>query len=215
MMRLCEPVTREAIIRSYTPISEGTDRGTLDVLVKVYLDTADRPGGRMTKALNAVPTGKLVDFKSPVGKFEYKGKGVCEIGGQRRSVKNFIMICGGTEIAPIVQVLRAVLKDREDPTKCLVLDGNRLEEDILCRGEMEALVEGNAARVMLLHALTQPTESWTGLRGRVRRKVLEEEVGACEARDGEGWGGVGVNLWAGSIGEKCPWVFERDGMEGL
>lgn len=185
MMRLRDPVTREAIIRSYTPLSEGTDKGTLDVLVKVYLDTVNRPGGKMTKALDAVPTGHFVDFKGPIGKFEYKGKGACEIGGKPRSVKRFIMICGGSGITPIFQVLRAVLKDKDDPTKCLVLDGNRLEEDILCKGDIDALMKGNELRVRLLHALTQPTESWTGLRGRVGKQLLEEEVGTCEARNGE------------------------------
>jgi nitrate reductase (NAD(P)H) len=185
MMRLRDPVTREAIIRSYTPISEGTDKGTLDVLVKVYFDTTDRPGGKMTKALDAIPIGHFVDFKGPIGKFEYLGHGRCTISGKAREVKKFIMICGGSGITPIFQVLRAVLRDNDDPTKCLVLDGNRLEEDILCREEMDNLLVGNEERCRLLHALTRPSGSWKGLRGRVGKELLEKEVGTWEAGNGK------------------------------
>ena len=185
MMRLRDPVTREAIIRSYTPISEGTDKGVLNVLVKVYFDTVDRPGGKMTKALDAIPIGHFVDFKGPIGKFEYLGRGRCSILNKSRLVKRFIMICGGSGITPIFQVLRAVLKDTEDETKCLVLDGNRLEEDILCREDMDQLMVGNEARCRLLHALTKPTDSWKGLRGRVGKELLEKEVGTCEAKNRE------------------------------
>jgi nitrate reductase (NAD(P)H) len=185
MMRLRDPVTREAIIRSYTPTSERTDKGILNILIKVYFDTIERPGGKMTKALDAIPEGHFVDFKGPIGKFEYLGRGKCEIGGKPRNIKKFIMICGGSGITPIFQVLRAVLKDSDDPTKCLVLDGNRLEEDILCKQDMDQLLKGNEERCRLLHLLSQATDSWTGLRGRIGKELLEKEVGSCEAKNGE------------------------------
>jgi nitrate reductase (NAD(P)H) len=181
MMRLRDPLTHEAIIRSYTPISEGTDKGKLDVLVKVYFDTAERKGGKMTKALDQIPVGHFVDFKGPIGKFEYLGKGKCMVGGKERYVKRFIMICGGSGITPIFQVLRAVLRDDADPTNCLVLDGNRLEEDILCRDAMNELVKGREHRCDLLYTLTKPPETWTGLKGRIGKQLLEERVGKCKS----------------------------------
>src|SRR3954447_1449399 len=70
MIRLRDPATREAIIRSYTPISETAKRGYLDVLVKVYFDTKERKGGKMTKAMDSLPIGHSIDFKGPIGKFE-------------------------------------------------------------------------------------------------------------------------------------------------
>lgn len=180
MMRLRDPVTREAIIRSYTPISESSDVGVLHVLVKIYDDTLERPGGKMTKALDAIPLGHFVDFKGPIGKFEYKGRGRCEIGGKPRDVKRFVMICGGSGITPIFQVLRAVLKDRVDPTTCLLLDGNRLEEDILCKEELDSLLKGNEGRCKVVHALSKPSDTWTGVRGRVGKELLEKEVGQSD-----------------------------------
>jgi len=179
MMRLRDPVTREAIIRSYTPISEGTNKGKLDVLVKVYFDTKERQGGKMTKALDAIPTGHFVDFKGPIGKFEYLGRGRCTVSGKERHVKRFIMLCAGSGITPIFQVLRAVLKDGQDDTRCLVIDGNRLEEDILCKADMDDLIKGNEERCRLLYSLSKPTDTWTGLKGRIGKELLEKEIGQC------------------------------------
>lgn len=176
MVRLRDPVTREAIIRSYTPISENKTLGTLELLVKVYFDTPQAQGGKMTKAMDSLPLGHFVDFKGPIGKFEYLGNGKCTVMGKDRHVKRFIMICAGSGITPIFQVLRAVLTDEEDPTKCLVLDGNRLEEDILCREELDELARGRERKCKLLYSLTQPKDGWTGLKGRMGKELLEREV---------------------------------------
>jgi nitrate reductase (NAD(P)H) len=174
MMRLRDPVTREAIIRSYTPISETAKRGYADVLVKVYLDGKDRKGGKMTQAIDALPIGHFVDFKGPIGKFEYLGRGLCAINGISRTVKRFIMICGGSGITPIFQVLRAVMNDKEDPTKCVVLDGNRLAGDILCKEGLDTFARENLDRCKLLYTLTKAPDGWQGLRGRIAGPLLKE-----------------------------------------
>ncbi|KAJ9131173.1 Nitrate reductase [Pleurostoma richardsiae] len=189
MMRLRDPVSREAIIRAYTPISEGTDRGKLNVLIKIYYDAPDRKGGRMTQALDSIPIGHFVDFKGPVGKFEYLGRGRCSVSGHERRVRRFVMVCAGSGVTPIFQVLRAVMKDPEDPTFCLVLDGNRVEEDILCKEELDAMIANNGHRCRLLYTLTRPQASWTGLKGRMDRGLFEREVGAPKKDDGSDEGG--------------------------
>ncbi|KAL1650041.1 hypothetical protein SLS58_001419 [Diplodia intermedia] len=174
MMRLRDPVTREAIIRSYTPISETSQRGFVDVLVKVYFDTKERKGGKMTVALDSLPLGHFVDFKGPIGKFEYLGRGRCNVSGTERSVKRFIMIAGGSGITPIYQVVRAVMRDEGDPTVCTVLDGNRLVEDILCKAELDGFALSNEEKCKLLYTLTQAPDDWTGLRGRIAAPLLKE-----------------------------------------
>lgn len=183
MIRLRDPVTREAIIRSYTPISQTTKKGFLDVLIKVYADTADRAGGRMTKALDSIPIGHWVDMKGPIGKFEYLGRGLCSINGKERKVKRFFMVCGGSGITPIFQVLRAVMQDKEDPTHCTVLDGNRLVEDILCREDLDTFAADNVDRCKLIYTLTKGPEDWQGLRGRIGAALLQEHCVICP--DGE------------------------------
>jgi nitrate reductase (NAD(P)H) len=180
MMRLREPATREAVIRSYTPISETTQKGFLDVLVKIYFDTKEQKGGQMTKTLDSLPVGHSVDFKGPIGKFQYLGRGLCDINGKQRTIKRFFMICGGSGVTPIYQVFRAVMQDKEDPTHCVVLNGNRLVEDILCREDLDRLAVENEERCKLLYTLTKAPEDWQGLRGRIAAPLLKEYAGKCE-----------------------------------
>ena len=182
MMRLRDPVTREAIIRSYTPISEQTQCGYLDVLVKVYFDTEKRKGGKMSQAMEALPIGHFMDFKGPIGKFQYLGRGQCDVNGTRRFIKNFYMICGGSGITPIYQVFRAVMQDKDDDTQCVVLNGNRLIEDILCKNELDQYAAGNEHKCKILHTLTQAPDDWEGLRGRIAAPLLSEH---CPKSDGE------------------------------
>lgn len=174
MIRLKDPVTRESIIRSYTPISETTKLGYCDVLIKVYADTQERVGGKMTKALDAIPVGHFVEMKGPIGKFEYIGMGECRINGKPKHIRRFLMICGGSGITPIFQVLRAVLQNKKDPTTCVVLDGNRLVEDILCKEDLDVLARDNVDRCNLIYTLTQGPEDWEGLRGRIGASLLKD-----------------------------------------
>lgn len=173
MMRLRDPVTREAIIRSYTPVSEINDKGLLHILIKIYFDNKETKGGKMTMALESLPIGHFIDFKGPIGKFEYLGKGECSINGHPRRVKNFVMICGGSGITPIFQVFRAIMQDPDDSTSCVVLDGNRLVEDILCKEELDALAKGNDHKCKILYTLSKANDDWTGLRGRIDAKLVE------------------------------------------
>ena len=170
MIRLRDPTDREAIIRPYTPISEMHSQGRLDVLIKLYLGGDMQ--GKMSKAMHALPIGHSVDFKGPIGKFTYLGNGLCSINGTEKRVKKFVMICGGSGITPIFQVFRAVMRDKSDPTTCTVLNGNRLVEDILCKEDLDALLQGNEDRGEVIHTLTKAPESWKGLRGRINGELV-------------------------------------------
>jgi nitrate reductase (NAD(P)H) len=174
MVRLRDPVTREAIIRSYTPISEINDKGFMEMLVKVYFDSPGGKGGKMSQAIDALPIGHFIEMKGPIGKFEYCGHGKCTVNGKPRQVKDFVMICGGSGITPIYQVFRAIMQNPEDKTQCTVLDGNRLFEDILCKEELDALSNGNNHKCKVLHTLTKANDDWKGLRGRITGKLVKE-----------------------------------------
>jgi nitrate reductase (NAD(P)H) len=183
MLRLRDPVTRESIIRSYTPISPTQQTGYCDILIKVYGDTPSRAGGQMTKALDALPLGHSLDVKGPIGKFEYLGRGLCSINGkEKRRVNRFYMICGGSGITPIYQVLRAVMQDREDATHCVVLYGNRTVDDILCREDLDVFARDNQDRCKVVHTLTKGNTDWAGRRGRIGEVMLKEQ---CIRGEGE------------------------------
>ncbi|KAM3423782.1 Nitrate reductase [Cercospora zeina] len=190
MIRLRDPATHEAIIRSYTPISPTTQKGTMDILVKIYFSSSasgNKTGGKMSQALETIPLGQSVEFKGPIGKFEYLGQGLAAINSveKREKVQTFYMICGGSGITPIYQVLRAVMQDQQDETRCVVLDGNRSEEDILCREDLDRFAEENPERCTILHTLTKASDDWQGLRGRIAAPLLGEYVGGRKHGDGE------------------------------
>ncbi|KAK4644379.1 hypothetical protein QC761_304260 [Podospora bellae-mahoneyi] len=179
LVRLSSP---ETIIRAYTPISPGSlPTGTLSLLIKIYPPSPDSPssGGKMTLALDALPLRSPVEFKGPVGKFLYLSPGLCSVNSKQRNVTKLVMICAGSGITPIFQVLRAILSSPPslDPTKCLVLDGNRVEEDILCRDELDAMARGNKERMELVYSLSRPQASWQGRKGRMDRPFFESAVG--------------------------------------
>ncbi|KAK3071444.1 hypothetical protein LTR53_008614 [Teratosphaeriaceae sp. CCFEE 6253] len=185
MMRLRDPVTREAIIRSYTPISETSKLGFMDVLVKTYYDTKERKGGKMSQAMDQLPVGHFVDFKGPIGKFEYRRNGLCAINGRERNVKTFLMICGGSGITPIYQIFRAIMRDTQDPTRCVVLNGNRLLEDILCKQDLDDFAKDNEEKCKLMYTLTQGDDDWAGLRGRIAAPLLKEHCDRAAFGAGE------------------------------
>ncbi|CEO58990.1 Putative Nitrate reductase [Penicillium brasilianum] len=174
MIKINDPDSKEAIIRSYTPISDTQMEGKMELLVKIYFPTKDVPGGKMTMALDKLQIGAEIDCKGPTGRFEYLGNGRVLTSSKERHVRSFKMICGGTGITPIFQVLRAVMEDSQDPTKCVVLDGNRLEEDILCRSELDKYVETDGEKCTVVHTLTKGSEDWTGRRGRISEDLVKE-----------------------------------------
>ncbi|PYH63222.1 nitrate reductase NiaD [Aspergillus vadensis CBS 113365] len=176
MIKVADPTSKEAIIRSYTPISDTNQEGTMDLLVKIYFDTPTVKGGKMTMALEKLALGSEIDCKGPTGRFEYLGNGKVMVSGKERHVSSFKMICGGTGITPIFQVLRAVIQDKQDPTSCVVLDGNRQEEDILCRDELDAYEALDSKKCKVVHTLTKAPDSWTGRRGRISEDLLKEYV---------------------------------------
>ena len=136
----------------------------------------------MTVALDALPLNTLVDFKGPIGKFTYLGRGRCSINGHERTIKRFIMVCAGSGVTPILAVLRAVVEDEEDETRCLVVDGNREEEDILCREELDGCWKGGCR---VLHTLSKGPEGWRGRRGRITAEMVLEEMQGETTGEGE------------------------------
>ncbi|KFY20613.1 hypothetical protein V491_03578 [Pseudogymnoascus sp. VKM F-3775] len=172
---------KNSIIRAYTPISQTDKKGVVDVLVKIYFSTPSIPGGKMTMALEKLSIGSSVEFKGPIGKFKYLGKGRVSINDSERSVRSFRMICGGSGITPIFQVLRAVIQDRDDPTSCVVLDGNKKEEDILCKDELDSFVAADSKRCTIMHTLTDGSSSWSGQRGRISEQNLKDYVSPTES----------------------------------
>jgi nitrate reductase (NAD(P)H) len=175
-VKLVDPVTRDALIRSYTPISDPVeDHGFVNIMVKIYRsDGPSFAGGRMSQALAALPAGHFLEIKGPIGKFEYRGHGCCVVSGKARTFTSLIMICAGSGITPIYQVLRAVMQDRTDKTRCVLFNCNRQIEDILLKKELDALAVEHPDRFRIVYTLTRAPQEWTGHRGRITANLVRK-----------------------------------------
>lgn len=74
----------KAISRSYTPISNNSDLGRIELLVKVY------PTGLMTQHLANMDIGQTIDIRGPKGSMQYSLSYAKQVG----------MIAGGSGITP-------------------------------------------------------------------------------------------------------------------
>jgi len=145
------------VMRAYTPTSSDFDIGYFDLVIKVYSPTAAFPeGGKMSQHLGRLSVGDTVDVKGPLGHVTYEGRGHLSISHSPVLVKKFSMLCGGTGITPMFQVIAAVLRDPEDTTEMFILYANRTEDDMLLRPELDAMAAAHPDRLHLRHVLSRP-----------------------------------------------------------
>lgn len=151
----------------------------------------------MTQAVEELEIGDTIELKGPLGSFTHLGKGAIRWRGKERKIKQVGLVCGGTGITPIMQVLQGVFTDEEDSsTEVFVVNGNRNEHglsllifgvdrclpylvtDILMREELDQLLatHGESKRLRIHNTLSAPHDGWQFGRGRVNKDVLAQHL---------------------------------------
>ena len=89
-------------------------------------------------------------------------------------VRAFGMIAGGTGITPMLQLVRAILKNPNDKTRISLIFANVNEEDILLRQELEELAEVRKDQFQLYLVLNNPPPAkvWSGGVGFVTEEMI-------------------------------------------
>lgn len=173
------------VIRPYTPVSSDDDKGFVDLVVKVYFkDTHPKfpAGGKMSQYLENMNIGDTIEFRGPNGLLVYQGKGKFAIRADKKSspvvrtVKSVGMIAGGTGITPMLQVIRAVMKDPDDHTVCYLLFANQSEKDILLRPELEELRNEHSARFKLWYTVDKAPDAWNYSQGFVNEEMIRDHL---------------------------------------
>ncbi|KIJ15906.1 nitrate reductase [Paxillus involutus ATCC 200175] len=178
-VRLKRKDTGEVVQRAYTPVSREGAVGFIDFLIKLYLPSREFPaGGKMTTGFHQLVLGDIVELKGPLGSFIWEGQGTANWRGIERKVDEIGLICGGSGITPVLQVLRSVLDDNSDTTtKLWMLNANRTEEDILCRSELDKLFAVHGPdRFKLHYILSKAPETWTSSVGRINEKLIVDHL---------------------------------------
>ena len=86
------------------------------------------------------------------------------------------MIAGGTGITPMLQLVRAVLKDPKDKTKMWLIFANQTESDILLRTELEDIAAEQPDRFRLWYTLDRPEDDWKYSKGFINAEMIQEHM---------------------------------------
>jgi NAD(P)H-flavin reductase len=115
--------------------------------------------GSGRELLAPLPIGAELQVAGPFGRMIWSPSG-----------SSALLVGAGTGVAPLRALLQARL-DGGDGAPIVLFAGFRERKDILWREELEGLVR-RYAHFRFLCTLTQPDETWSGLRGRVQQHVV-------------------------------------------
>jgi nitrate reductase (NAD(P)H) len=130
----------------------------------------------MTLGFSELNVGDIVELKGPIGHFIWKGQGTVLLDGTEKRVRELGMVCAGSGITPILQVVQGIFGDLSDQTtKVSIIYVNRLVEDILCREELDLLAAQNPARFQIHYSLTGNLipRDWPYSTGRINEEMLK------------------------------------------
>ncbi len=142
------PTPERKITRSYSISSEPVAENTFSLCVKLL------EGGLGSEYLRAMKVGDEPGFMAPFGHFT-----------PRENEKKAIMVATGTGLAPFMGMIPAMMKSGFKQAATLYF-GVRHEEDLFYVNELRAF-EQQYPNFKAIITLSQPTDSWTGDKGRV------------------------------------------------
>ncbi|KAF9015340.1 hypothetical protein BDQ17DRAFT_1229400 [Cyathus striatus] len=151
-------INGKIITRSYTPVSSDDHKGYFELLIKTY----DK--GNISRYVAQLKIGDNIRVKGPKGNFAYTPDLTTHIS----------MIAGGTGITPMVQIIRAALRNPLDKTTLSLIYANVNEEDILLKKELDQLFAAHPSRFSLFYVLNNPPSGWTGGVGFVTKDHIKE-----------------------------------------
>ncbi|KAL2091179.1 hypothetical protein ACEWY4_013442 [Coilia grayii] len=173
------------VVRPYTPVSSDDDLGYVDLVVKIYFRNVHPKfpeGGKMSQYLEGLRVGDVIDFRGPGGLLEYKGSGTFAVQPDKKSppetksASTLGLIAGGTGITPMLQLVRAIMKNPSDNTTCHLLFANQTEKDILLRDELEEIQARHPDRFKLWFTVDRAPKDWEYSQGFISSEMIEQHL---------------------------------------
>jgi NAD(P)H-flavin reductase len=127
-----------------------------DPLDRHFFDHTVRPVGRVSAGIAQLRPGDRVGIRGPFG----RGWPLTAAEG-----RDLLLLTGGLGCAPVVSVIRYVLRRRERYGRLVILQGVRHAEDLIWRAQYEAW--GRAAGTEVLLAADVPSRDWPWAEGPV------------------------------------------------
>ncbi len=130
------------------------------------------PNGLFSNYLNEkVFPGKTLNVLRPLGNFTTTF--------HSKNRRHFFLIAGGSGITPMMGLLKSVLVN-EPSSRVTLIYCSRSEEEIIFASQLHLLELANPDRLKVIHNLSQPSDAWTGLRGRLAPELLAELFAQAE-----------------------------------
>jgi len=127
--------------------------------------------GDLTRSVGQIKPGTKAYVDGPHGNLVVSG----------RTEPGIALIAGGIGIAPLLGIVRQ-LRHEGDKRPTILVYGNRVEEQILYRNELEALAHEHGTKIA--HVLSEPPEEWAGHTGRIDADLIR---GVFDAPDMKQW----------------------------
>ncbi|KAH7936490.1 hypothetical protein HPB49_000102 [Dermacentor silvarum] len=148
------------LMRPYTPVSLCDQRGSFEIIVKIYkagVSTEFPQGGLMSQFLDTLQPGDEVQIRGPRGKFVYEGHGsfVTAHGDRLPPVKRLGLIAAGSGVTPMLQLLRNMFADSADCTLVRMIDVNRSDKEIIALRELNEYARGHSSTFRICHVLSE------------------------------------------------------------
>lgn len=120
--------------------------------------------GNISRHISLLKIGDNLRVKGPKGNFHYAPGLTGHIS----------MIAGGTGITPMIQIIRAALRNPFDPTTISLIYANVNEEDILLKDDLEELLDVHELKFKIFYVLNNPPPGWKGGVGFVTKEHIKE-----------------------------------------
>jgi len=162
-------INDKKLLRSYTPISLDYEAvGYFDLLVKAY------PTGNVSKLVGELQVGDKIEVCGPAGGYDYTANCRKKLG----------MVCGGTGITPMYQIMKAIADDPNDTTQVSLIYGNSAESEILMKDELDELCERRPNQIKVYYLIDKcERDDWEGGVGYVTPELLKEKIASSDEDD--------------------------------
>ncbi len=116
-----------------------------------------------SKALEALKVGDKVLIEAPFGEFTFKGE-----------YDKIALLAGGIGITPLRCIIRYAM-DNKLKTDIILLYSSRFDDEIIFKNELEEMQRLNR-NLKVVYTVTQPTDKWKGLRGRIDKEMIQKVI---------------------------------------
>ncbi len=153
----------------FVTLGRGADQKTKPLSISTsptedFLEVTKRlTGNEFSNILDALNVGDKAMIRGPYGNFTFQGE-----------YDKVCMLSGGIGITPLRSMIRYAI-DKGLKTDIVLLYSNRYVNDVAFKDDFEIMQRQNA-NLKVIYIITDPTQDWNGLIGRINRVMIENVV---------------------------------------